>query len=418
MADAATLKEEGNVHFKAGHYAQAVDCYTRSLELDDVQHLVLSNRSAAYLKLGGAEESALKDAQRCMELEPTFAKGYSRQAAALQALKRWEEAVAVCEKGMAVAPDDTVKKMLSECRIKHFVDKVHGPWHGRVSEQLGGYEQEMEFVAGGKVEVTVLGRSVMGTYWLDCDKNPHDLTIQVPMPDAPPGMPPPPPINYIVKLDDLGLHICCPSNPMEHRPTSFSGPGYCVMERGKLPSANAAALLEGLSEDEKHLLCAKELTEALPPQKLEELMPTDSEDVSREKLMAQVKFESAMFALKQKFGDDLITAVIDAGRGDGKIPVCLADTAELRSLRDRLVQCELIPPEAGAVPMRPPAPQAAAAGARAPSPSPPQRQSSERGESDAPLRGASAGSCAAVGVALGLAVAIIAGAFAWQRRRR
>ena len=62
-----------------------------------------------------------------MELQPTFTKGYSRKAAALQALKRWDEAVDACEKGMSIAPDVTVKKMLSECRVKHFVDKIHGP---------------------------------------------------------------------------------------------------------------------------------------------------------------------------------------------------------------------------------------------------------------------------------------------------
>jgi len=424
MADSTALKEEGNGHFKAGRYAAAVESYTKSLEQEPAQHLVLSNRSAAYLKLGGAAEQSLMDAERCVELAPSFAKGYSRQAAALQALKRWEDAIKICENGMQAAPDDALKKMLSEVRSRHFMDKLQGMWHGKVSDELGGYDQEMEFMEGNRVQVAVFGRSVVGTCSLDCDPDPHNLTIQVPMPDAPPGMPPPPPVPYIVRLDDAGLHLCCPAGPHELRPMKFAGPGYCHMVRGKLAMEDSAAEMASLTEDEKLLLCAKEFQEALPEQKLEDLMPNDSEEVGREKLMAQVKFESSMFAVKNKFGDNLMTTVLEAAKGDGPVPACLAKSSELRGLREKLVRVELIPPsspQTSSAPT-PAAPPKAHAPPSSATPTAPPRADAEKGGSAAPAPQAPpavGGSSWVITAALAVsAVAVVAGVVVWQKRKR
>merc|ERR1719382_1176030 len=93
----------------------------------------------------------------------------------------------------------------------------------------------MEFIDNASVRVEVLGRSITGKYWLGCHTDNNvvfNLNIQVPMADVPPGMPPPPPVPYIARIDDEGLHICCPYMKME-RPSDFEGPGYCLMKAGK-----------------------------------------------------------------------------------------------------------------------------------------------------------------------------------------
>lgn len=56
-----------------GHYSEAIKRNPRD-------HRTYSNRSACYQKLVAFPE-ALKDAEKCIELAPTFAKGYSRKAA-------------------------------------------------------------------------------------------------------------------------------------------------------------------------------------------------------------------------------------------------------------------------------------------------------------------------------------------------
>lgn len=46
------------------------------------------------------------------------------------------------------------------------------------------------------------------------------------MEDIPPGMPPPPPVPYIAKVDGQGMHLCCPYMKME-RPERFEGAWPC-----------------------------------------------------------------------------------------------------------------------------------------------------------------------------------------------
>ena len=60
-----------------------------------------SNRSAAYLNAGKKQE-ALADGEKCVEIKPDWAKGYSRKGAALHALGRYAEAAETYEAGLAV----------------------------------------------------------------------------------------------------------------------------------------------------------------------------------------------------------------------------------------------------------------------------------------------------------------------------
>ena len=55
-------------------------------------------------------ERALQDAESCIKLNPTWAKGYSRKGAALHAMKKYDEADAAYQAGLAVAPGDAALK--------------------------------------------------------------------------------------------------------------------------------------------------------------------------------------------------------------------------------------------------------------------------------------------------------------------
>ena len=72
----------------------------RGLELDSTNHVLLSNRSAAYIGLEDYE-LALQDANACLNANPDFVKGYSRQAVAYAKLNQPGFAEAAYRKGLA-----------------------------------------------------------------------------------------------------------------------------------------------------------------------------------------------------------------------------------------------------------------------------------------------------------------------------
>lgn len=62
-----------------------------------------SNRAACYTKLGALPEG-LKDAEKCIELDPTFAKGYTRKGAAQFLMKDYDKALETYQAGLKHDP--------------------------------------------------------------------------------------------------------------------------------------------------------------------------------------------------------------------------------------------------------------------------------------------------------------------------
>jgi len=81
------LKSKGNAALQAENYSEAIDFYTQAIAVDPSNHILYSNRSAAYAKVGKFSES-LKDAEQTVSLKPDWPKGYSRKGAALELLER------------------------------------------------------------------------------------------------------------------------------------------------------------------------------------------------------------------------------------------------------------------------------------------------------------------------------------------
>lgn len=99
-------KLEGDNAFRAGDYVTAIFHYSAALSVDPTHGPLLSNRSAAYLKLSssgsssgsnsstsGSKSKALHDAMACVATGTMGHKGISRHAAALQALGRYAAAL-------------------------------------------------------------------------------------------------------------------------------------------------------------------------------------------------------------------------------------------------------------------------------------------------------------------------------------
>mmetsp|Transcript_36216 Transcript_36216/g.104250 ORF Transcript_36216/g.104250 Transcript_36216/m.104250 type:complete len:467 (-) Transcript_36216:506-1906(-) len=96
-------KEKADAAFKEGSYRDAIVYYTRALRYTPLEHKLLSNRSAAYLKIAKFQ-LALDDATKAEQLEPNFTKIYFRKGQALKGLKRFDDAITAFQNGQDVDP--------------------------------------------------------------------------------------------------------------------------------------------------------------------------------------------------------------------------------------------------------------------------------------------------------------------------
>lgn len=67
------MKDQGNKALSAGNVDEAIRCYTEALSLDPSNHVLFSNRSAAYAKKGNYE-NALQDACQTIKIKPDWGK--------------------------------------------------------------------------------------------------------------------------------------------------------------------------------------------------------------------------------------------------------------------------------------------------------------------------------------------------------
>jgi len=72
---ATAFKNEGNKAFLESRFQDAVDAFTKAIEINPNDNVFYSNRSGAYASMNKLDE-ALEDAVKCIQLKPDWAKGY------------------------------------------------------------------------------------------------------------------------------------------------------------------------------------------------------------------------------------------------------------------------------------------------------------------------------------------------------
>ncbi|KAL6463546.1 hypothetical protein MHYP_G00279370 [Metynnis hypsauchen] len=128
MEKVSQLKDQGNKALSAGNIDEAVRCYTEALALDPSNHVLFSNRSAAYAKKADYD-NALKDACQTIKIKPDWGKGYSRKAAALEFLGRLEEAKATYQEGLRHEPSNQqLKEGLQNIEARLAEKKMMNPF--------------------------------------------------------------------------------------------------------------------------------------------------------------------------------------------------------------------------------------------------------------------------------------------------
>lgn len=399
---AQEAKAIGNEAFKAKNFEEAIKHFTVAIEHDPTDHIFFSNRSACYASLKEYEK-ALTDGTECVRLKPDWAKGYARRGLAEFYLQRYEEALATYEKGLALSPEDeNMKTMFGSANTKLFVGKLLGPWHGTVSEELGGYDQEMEF-KDDVVIVKMLGKDVEARYWVDCKHDPVHMNVQVPMQD--PAMGFPPTVPYISRIDDEGLHVCVPLKNLT-RPTAFEGPGYVLMHRGPQPLPDFSED-QHLTEEQRLTLCLSELIRILPDTKLKAVSPTDSEEEANKIVIEHLRIEKCMHQIQLRFGEDRIKLLVSPEEA-ANLPASIRTSPDLATLMAKWANC--ISPEEEARQQAAPAPAKEAPADKA--------ASLSSGPKDQSPPAPSSSSQYQLAVAFGLVAAVVAVSFVLLRQRR
>jgi len=94
------LKIRAKGAFQTKDLINAEKLYSRAIEVTDKEYLLYSNRCAVRLLVKKNEE-ALRDAKRCLNLEPTFIKAHYRKAQAMHRLEKWSDALEACTEGLS-----------------------------------------------------------------------------------------------------------------------------------------------------------------------------------------------------------------------------------------------------------------------------------------------------------------------------
>ncbi|KAH1089680.1 hypothetical protein J1N35_016937 [Gossypium stocksii] len=158
-------REKGNECFKQQKYPEAVKHYTESLRRNPKDPKAYSNRAACYTKLGALPEG-LKDAEKCIELDPTFSKGYTRKGAVQFFMKEYDKALETYQEGLKHDPNN--QELLDG--VRRCVEQINRATRGDFSpEELK--ERQAKAMQDPEIQ-NILSDPVMRQVLVDFQENP------------------------------------------------------------------------------------------------------------------------------------------------------------------------------------------------------------------------------------------------------
>lgn len=113
MTTADEYKLQGNAELKAKHYEQAIQLYTKAIEIQPTA-VYYSNRAQAYILTMEQFGLALNDANSAIQLDRNYLKGYYRRAVAHAGMMQYKEALKDVNTVIAHAPNDKNSQKLKK----------------------------------------------------------------------------------------------------------------------------------------------------------------------------------------------------------------------------------------------------------------------------------------------------------------
>lgn len=103
--EALKLKDEGNSHFKAHRFDDAIQSYTKAIELDPKNAVFYSNRAQVNIKLENYG-LAIIDCDEALKVDPQFTKAYYRKGVSQMAILKYKDAQANFKTILKTLPND------------------------------------------------------------------------------------------------------------------------------------------------------------------------------------------------------------------------------------------------------------------------------------------------------------------------
>lgn len=139
MATAEELKALGNKAIASKNYDEAVDYFSKAIDLTPYNHILYSNRSAAYASKKDWDH-ALQDAEKTTQLKSDWPKGWSRKGAALFGKGDLVAAKDAYEAGLKLDPDNAGMKS-DLAAVQRAMDKEMAGDGGMGADPTGGIGQ-------------------------------------------------------------------------------------------------------------------------------------------------------------------------------------------------------------------------------------------------------------------------------------
>lgn len=170
-------REKGNEFFKQQQYPEAIKHYTEALRRNPKDARVYSNRAACYTKLGALPEG-LKDANKCIELDPLFTKGYSRKGAVQFFMKEYDKALETYQEGLKL--DENNQELLEG--VRRCVGQINKTNRGDISpEEMK--ERQAKAMQDPDIQ-HILSDPVMRQILMDFQENPKAAQDHLKNPDV------------------------------------------------------------------------------------------------------------------------------------------------------------------------------------------------------------------------------------------
>jgi len=116
-----STKDEGNKAFRSGNYQQALELYSKALQIDPFNKSTNSklycNRATVNFKLKNYDDS-ISDCNNAIELDPTYLKAYLRRAKSYMDAEKYEEAVRDYEKITKMDHNHEYRRLLKDAKLE------------------------------------------------------------------------------------------------------------------------------------------------------------------------------------------------------------------------------------------------------------------------------------------------------------
>ena len=161
METAASWKDKGNQYVQEKQYLEALNCYTKAIELDPNDPILYSNRSAMFYNLNKFD-NAILDAEMAIQLRPQYAKAYLRKGNALEAQYKYKEAFDAYELGLKQDPEHS---QLIEAK-KHVIELIEKQKGNVINEEEKKIDMNLIEKYAMKKKVKIYLEKNVGNYMI------------------------------------------------------------------------------------------------------------------------------------------------------------------------------------------------------------------------------------------------------------